>query len=52
MTVSETLIHSCIWAFMAETEMESDRHTWAFDSETHISTFRELPVLMAVVSIR
>ena len=29
------LVHSCIWAFVAETEMESDRHRWAFDSETH-----------------
>ena len=22
------LVHSCIWAFVAETEMESDRHRW------------------------
>jgi hypothetical protein len=28
------LVHSCIWAFVAETEMESDRHRWEFDSET------------------
>ena len=35
---------------MAETEMESDRHIWAFDSETHISTFRERPDPMAVAS--
>ena len=32
------LVHSCIWAFVAGTEMESDKLRWAFDSETHTHT--------------
>ena len=35
---------------MAETEMDSDRYVWAFDSETHISTSRERPEPMAAAS--